>query len=396
MVMIFLAIACRTSISPTPPPTTSEVMESTETISTPTPTPTPTETAVPTIIPTPESTDGAPELVGITGWINTEPFTLASLRGKVVLIDFWTYTCVNCIRTIPFLKEWHDKYADQGLVIIGVHSPEFEFEKKRENVEAAIDRHGLKWRIVQDNDFETWRAYDNLYWPAKYLIDKDGVIQYTHFGEGKYIETEEKIRELLAETDAPVSEILPGSDDGPVPDPQSRFSREEGQTRELYAGYLRNNNVIAPYIGNEEYYTTPLGITALYEDPIERRNHYLYLQGLWTKGPESLTHARDTEALEDYVALKFFGTSANIVIDYNGGAPFKVVATLDGEAIPETHRGSDVQEDQWGMTFFLVDEARMYRVVEQPEYSGHELQLSSNSAQFGIFAFTFGSYTEGP
>ncbi len=321
---------------------------------------------------------------------------MASLRGKVVLIDFWTYTCVNCIRTFPFLREWHDKYADQGLVIVGVHSPEFEFEKKRENVEAAVAKHGMRWPIVQDNDFETWRNYNNLYWPAKYLIDKNGIIQYTHFGEGAYMETEQKIRELLAEIDAPVSEIPLGSDDGPVPDPQSRSSRETGQTRELYAGYLRNNNVIIPYIGNNEYYTTPPDITALYQDPEEHRNHSLYLHGLWTKGPESVTHARDTEALEDYVALKFFGTSVNVVINHEEDTPFNVVVTLDGEPIPTTHRGDDIQQDKAGNTFFLVDEPRLYRVVEQPEYSGHELRLASNSDQFSVFAFTFGSYAQGP
>lgn len=109
----------------------------------------------------------AAELQGITGWINAEPFTLASLRGKVVLIDFWTYTCVNCIRTFPFLRDWHEKYADKGLVIVGVHSPEFDFEKKTENVVNATQTHGLEYPVVQDNDFKTWRAYDNRFWPAK-------------------------------------------------------------------------------------------------------------------------------------------------------------------------------------------------------------------------------------
>ena len=141
----------------------------------------------------------APELTGITGWINTEPFTLAEHRGKVVLIDFWTYTCINCIRTMPFLRDWQEKYADQGLVIVGVHAPEFEFEKIKQNVVNAVEEFGLEYRVAQDNDMATWRAYRNRFWPAKYLIDKDGYIRYTHFGEGAYEETEEKIRELLVE-----------------------------------------------------------------------------------------------------------------------------------------------------------------------------------------------------
>ena len=139
----------------------------------------------------------APELQEISGWINTEPLTLESLQGKVVLLDFWTYTCVNCIRTLPVLKRWYDRYAEYGLVIVGVHSPEFEFEKIRENLEAAIAQYGVNWPIAQDNDFATWDAYNNTAWPSKYLIDNEGVIRYSHFGEGAYVTTEQTIRELL-------------------------------------------------------------------------------------------------------------------------------------------------------------------------------------------------------
>ena len=132
-------------------------------------------------------------------WINSEPLTMDSLRGNVVLIDFWTYTCVNCIRTLPFLREWYDRYSDQGLVIVGVHTPEFEFEKIYENVIEATQDEGVAWPVVQDNEFSVWRSFSNRYWPAKYLIDQTGVIRYTHFGEGKYGETEEMIRKLLDE-----------------------------------------------------------------------------------------------------------------------------------------------------------------------------------------------------
>ena len=149
----------------------------------------------------------APELAGIAGWINTEPFTLASLRGHVVLVDFWTYTCVNCLRTLPFLKEWQEKYADRGLNIIGVHTPEFEFEKTKANVEDAVSRNGLGWRMAQDNDKKTWRAFNNRYWPTKYLIDANGIIRYRHIGEGAYDETERQIRGLLEEIGVDLSDI---------------------------------------------------------------------------------------------------------------------------------------------------------------------------------------------
>ena len=337
----------------------------------------------------------APQLEGITGWVNTEPFTLESLRGKVVLIDFWTYTCVNCIRTLPFLKEWHDKYAESGLVIVGVHSPEFEFEKILENVETAVARYDLRYPVVQDNQFDTWRAYRNRAWPAKYLIDKDGVIRYSHIGEGAYASTEQKIRELLGEAGSPVYNIPVGGVTRPDYDPKAHSGGETGQTRELYAGDNRNR-ANPSYIGDSEYYDTPLGAPTLYLDPGDHKNHLLYLEGLWTKDSESLTHARTTQDLEDYIALKFYGTTVNVVVYHDGNDPVKVVATLNGDNVPEEFSGDDIQRDDDGTSFFLIDEPRMYRVVELPEYNGFELKLHSNSDRFSVFAFTFGSYIEGP
>ncbi len=142
------------------------------------------------------------EFDGIASWINSEPLTLDELRGNVVLVDFWTYSCINCIRTLPYVKSWHDKYADQGLVIIGMHSPEFSFEKERAGVIEAAKKFGLEYPIAQDNDFVTWRSFNNMYWPSKYLIDRNGVIRYTHIGEGAYEQTERMIQQLLAEPDA--------------------------------------------------------------------------------------------------------------------------------------------------------------------------------------------------
>ena len=356
-----------------------------------------TATAQPSATPKPRAVaDGpvAPQLAGITGWINTEPFNLDEFRGQVVLVDFWTYTCVNCIRTLPFLKEWHDKYADLGLVIVGVHSPEFEFEKLTENVEAAAVDYGLKYPIVQDNDFRTWRAYSNRAWPAKYLIDKDGIVRYSHIGEGAYTTTEEWIRDLLVESGAKVYNIPVGGVVRPDRDPNASGGLEHGQTRELYAGEYRNRGV--PYVGNADYYDAPLGSPTMYEDPGNYRNHLLYLHGLWTKESENVTHARTTDNLEDYIGLSFNGTTVNVVITSDDGEPFRVVATLDDQPIPEGYAGADIRHDEDGSSYFLVDEPRMYRVVELPEYNGLELKLSSNSDEFSVFAFTFGSYVDGP
>ena len=166
----------------------------------------------------------APEIIPGGVWFNSPPLTLESLRGKVVIIDFWTYTCINCQRTFPYLRAWHEKYKDQGLVIIGVHSPEFEFEKSQNNLSQAIADFKLPYPIVQDNDFATWRAYDNQYWPAKYIIDREGNIRYTHFGEGAYDESENIIQELLGTT---------SSINNPT-------YQNNARTPEIYMGFDRN------------------------------------------------------------------------------------------------------------------------------------------------------------
>ncbi|MDA1096755.1 MAG: redoxin domain-containing protein [Chloroflexi bacterium] len=357
-------------------------------------------TATPVVAPTPASLIGAsaPEITGPTGWVNTEPLTLAGLRGNVVLVDFWTYTCVNCIRTLPYLKDWHEKYATEGLVIVGIHSPEFAFEKLIENVEDAVERYAIPYPVVQDNDLATWRAFQNLYWPAKYLVDAQGVVRYTHFGEGAYDETEAKIRELLTGAGRSVSSVAANPDAGPLPDPRASESVETGQTREIYAGYIRNFSSQVPYVGNTDYYSVPEPDFAFdYVDPGDHRNHFLYLHGLWSNGAESVSHSRETVDFEDYIALRFSGTSANVVVDFSRGAePFPVVVTLDGGPVPEAQRGPDLSVDADGRTIFLVDAGRMYQIIESPGYGEHALVLTANSSQFAVYAFTFGSYNSGP
>lgn len=140
----------------------------------------------------------APEFTGIERWLNSEPLSLAQLRGRVVLVDFWTYACINCIRTLPHVNRWAELYTPQGLTVVGVHTPEFPFERTTSNVEVAMRRHGVKHPVAQDNRYGTWKAYSNQYWPAAYLIDAQGRIRYKHFGEGEYDRTEAVIRALLA------------------------------------------------------------------------------------------------------------------------------------------------------------------------------------------------------
>ncbi len=341
----------------------------------------------------------APELTGIVGWLNTEPFTLESQRGNVVLIDFWTYTCINCIRTLPYLKEWHEKYVDEGLVIIGVHTPEFEFEKELNNVKSAVQERELKYAIAQDNEFKTWDAYENRFWPAKYLIDKDGYVRYEHFGEGAYDETEMKIRELLSETGASVEAIAVNEDPFPEVDPLANSGDIlTSLTRELYAGYHRNYSArfggnTPPYIVSQKYYEGT-DTDTLYEAPGEYVNHFLYLHGLWNNGPESIRHARVTDDYEDYIAIAFYANNVNVVMSPQGGDPYHVRVIIDEGPLDPNLAGTDVMFDADGNSYVVVDEARMYEVVRSSEFVNRELRLSSNSTDFSLFAYTFGAYKE--
>ena len=339
----------------------------------------------------------APELQGIVGWINSEPVSLTSQRGKVVLVDFWTYTCINCIRTLPYLKSWYDKYNDSGLVILGIHTPEFDFEKLRPNVIEAVDKFDIKYPVAQDNDYRTWRAFENRFWPAKYLIDTDGFIRYTHFGEGAYAETEQWIRSLLQEAGANLDGVSTNVQPEPLVLSEARAAEPGSrQTRELYAGYERNygalqSGSVPPYVPYPEYYQER-NSDIEYTDPGEHNNHFIYLEGLWRNTLESLVHAQETENYEDYIAIRFYATSVNAVMAPVDSESFPVRLTLDEAPLGPDIAGVDVMVDEDGNSYVLVDEARMYSLVDASEFGGHELKLSSNSPEFSLFAFTFGSY----
>lgn len=338
--------------------------------------------------------DLAPEFSRISNWINSEPLTMEGLRGKVVLIDFLTYTCINCINTYPYLREWNAKYKDKGLVIIGVHTPEFEFEKVTENVVRNLAENRLTWPIAQDNDFGTWNAYSNRFWPAKYLIDASGVVRYTHFGEGGYIETEELIRDLLEESGASVDYVIIGTAEGPTADSMAYTTDQSTRlTRELYGGFQRNSSPQGIYVAQAEYYEGA-SQTLNYVDPGDHQNQFMYLQGPWTNGLENLKHARETQDYSDYIALKFFATTVNAVINPEGGPPFDVQVTIDGRPLTPEEAGPDLIV-QNGRSFLRVDEPRMYFVVDLTDFGGHELKLSADSPDFALFAFTFGAYIKG-
>ena len=341
----------------------------------------------------------AAEVGGIAKWINSKPLTIGELRGKVVLVDFWTYTCVNCIRTFPFLRDWNNRYADSGLVILGIHTPEFEFEKDFDNVVQATKEHDIVWPVAQDNDYVTWRSYENRSWPAKYLIDKDGVIRYTHFGEGAYAETEAKIIELLLETGADLANKELDLPEDPKLETGFRGLFRKEVTPELYAGYGRNFSSVLngrnPYVVQQEFYDSQDQVTD-FAAPDELEPSKIYFNGPWLIEEERSKHARVTENYEDYIDVKYSAKSVNLVLTSDSGEPYKVRLTVDGKYLTEENKGQDVIIGEDGESYILVTEPRLYALLENSSYVRREvLRMSSNSDDFSLFAFTFGVYQGG-
>ena len=332
------------------------------------------------------------EVMKLGPWYNSEPFTIQEQleAGNVVLIDFWTYSCINCVRTLPFLRDWHEKYHDRGLVILGVHRPEFAFERDPDNVAAAIERLDVPWPVALDNQDGTWDEFNNNFWPAKFLFDQTGRVVYTRRGEGDYAGAERAIRKALTEAGYDVSDIEAGT----VSNLARNADERRQQTRELYGGYWRNRGV---YAAQDEYYFE-FDSEVLYEDidATDVREHdKWYVHGLWRNEREAIVHARETENLEDYFAFLFRARSVNVVLEPPAGASYDVYISIDGRPLTPEEAGGDVEFDEEGNSFIHVNEPRHYAIVELPEFGEHDLQLASNSDKFGIFALTFGTYLEG-
>lgn len=299
---------------------------------------------------------------------------MKALLGKPVLIDFWTYSCVNCIRTQPHLNRWHDTYGDLGLTIIGVHTPEFEFEKDPENVARAIKKYKIKYPVVLDPDYKIWNLYTNRWWPRKFLIDAHGNIIYDHVGEGGYAETEQAIQRALQEV---VKEELP-----PVkPDVSVGGGICYRTTAETYLGYMRGR------FGNTTDFTP--NAETVFSDEQERQDDVVYLHGHWTLGAESLLHSRKTAGASEYLALKYSAFSVNLVMGSTNRRSATVVVELDGKPLPEDMAGEDVVIEG-GKSLVKVTQHRMYRLVESDAYHRGTLKIKTPSDNLELFAFTFG------
>lgn len=301
----------------------------------------------------------SPAIVGVEAWINSPPLTIDALQGRVVLIDFWTYSCINCLRTLPYLKDWYQKYHDKGLVIIGVHSPEFDFEKNIDNVKNAVLRNNIPYPVVLDNQFMTWKNFSNHYWPAHYLINKQGRVVYEHFGEGEYDVTENNIRFLLGIDSVGV--IKNQNDDLP----------SSVLTPETYLGFKRAVPHYSPSISESNgdfHFTNPLILNAW------------DLEGRWQVFADSIVSKQKKAALK----IHFNARKVYMVMGSATHKPIKVKLLLNGEPLIEG-KGEDIKQE-----FLIVSDHKLYEVLDLSHLRTGILTLISLDPGLEVYTFTFG------
>jgi thiol-disulfide isomerase/thioredoxin len=314
----------------------------------------------------------APDLVGIAHYLNTTPEKLASeIKGKVVLYDIWTYSCINCVRTLPYITAWNDKYSDQGLLIIGIHSPEFEFEKDKENVELALAKHGITYPVVMDNDWETWQAFENRYWPRKYIADHEGYIRYDHIGEGAYKETEKVIQQLLEERSLSLGVQMASAES--LVDIEE-FEHTNFRTPELYFGYnlAQGRNQLGSVEGfNQNKITT-------YSEPKSVQLHKFYMVGDWSNLEESMK----LESNSGSIKVLYNAKQVNIVTANSA----ELEIFLDGLPLDKKYAGLDIDSGNK----ITVTEPDLYNIINSEKSATHELEIKVNQKGFEIYSFTFG------
>jgi cytochrome c biogenesis protein CcdA/thiol-disulfide isomerase/thioredoxin len=314
-----------------------------------------------------------PPLDGAVEWLNSSPLTTEQLRGKVVLVDFWTYSCINCIRTIPYVRAWAEKYKDQGLVVIGVHAPEFAFEKNIDNVKQAVTDFRIGFPVAIDNNYRIWRAFDNNYWPAHYFIDANGQVRYHQFGEGDYDTAERVIQDLLAEAGS-----RKAGNDTIVPDAKGAEAAPDlahMQSEETYIGYKRATNFVSPEsLRNDR----PREYTA----GAPRLNEWS-LAGNWTVGPELAALNRPGGG----ISYRFSARDLHLVLGPGANhQPVRIQVKIDGKPPGESH-GADIDADGNG----IVTETRLYQLVRQAgdvKERTFEVHFLDPGAE--AFSFTFG------
>ncbi|AXL50867.1 Redoxin domain protein [Paraburkholderia caffeinilytica] len=318
-----------------------------------------------------------PTLNGAVQWLNSPSLTVQDLRGKVVLVDFWTYSCINCLRSLPYVKAWAQKYKDQGLVVIGVHAPEFAFERNIDNVKKAVHDLGVDYPVAIDNNYAIWRALNNQYWPAHYFVDGKGQIRYHHFGEGDYAESEKVIQELLTEAGhANASKVAIGIGGTGAQGVQAAADNADMQSPETYIGYERAENFTSPGGAAEDKVHT-------YTAPSQPAVNDWGLAGAWNVGAEHATLA----AASGRIVYRFHARDLHLVLGPGkDGKPVRFRVSVDGAA-PGAAHGTDVAADGSG----TVTEQRLYQLVRQTgDVADHTFSIEFLDPGVQAYAFTFG------
>jgi thiol-disulfide isomerase/thioredoxin len=342
----------------------------------------------------------APEFPDDLRWINSPPVSLKSLRGRrVLLVDFWDYTCVNCLRTLPYVAEWEAKYRRFGLAVIGVHAPEFSFAREPRQVERSVAELGLPYPVVLDNDYAVWEAYSNKGWPSKFLVDAQGYLRYQHLGEGEYLATELAVQGLLRELDPafrPPALTIPKRDEDV---PGARCHRP---TPELYCGYARGA------VGNEE--GAELDLAIFYADPGVHAPGRFYLHGAWRAHQEYCALAGSHghlalryRAREVNAVMAPTGDPVELMLGLQGGRLIgetarempRVAVFQDGQPLPALNAGADVRRED-GLAVVVPDRPRMMRLVSNPDFEEHELRLEVRGQGCAFFSFTFTTCVAAP
>jgi len=317
----------------------------------------------------------APEFPADLVWLNSAPRTMKGLRGKPVLIDIWTYSCRNCVRSIPGIESLYRKYKSLGLTVIGVHSPEFPIEREQKNVEKAITQLGISYPVVLDPDFKIWDLYANKYWPHAFLVDHRGLIVFDHAGEGGEVELEHAIQDALR---AGGVEKLPPL--AAKMDPHGGMCYRA--TPEMYLGYLRGHIANAGDVlpETEEAFT----------DGGEHKEDLPYLHGHWRISGDHIEHTRTLATASEYLALKYHAFSVHAAIGALDDREIVVDVTLDGKPVPASMAGADIVIDDGGSTHLHVTHHRLYDIIAADHYHSASLKLSLKNAGVTINALTFG------
>jgi len=328
-------------------------------------------------------------------WLNSsQPLTRSQLRGQVLLVDFWDYTCINCLRTLPYLAKWHERYSDKGLVVIGVHSPEFKFARDHSQIENAIQEFNIRYPVLLDNDFQSWQQFAVRAWPTKFLVDMNGYIRLKRQGEGFYGETEQALQTLLQQRDPTLSlpNILP-----PLRGEDSSGAVCYWPTPELHAGY-QGGGLFGGALGNSEGYVVNSLMSYTMPPPEERLEGRFYLAGFWEAKPDCVAFAGQ-DGGEVVLPYRAVGVNAvlspssdpvEIILGLAAANGFPQIEVLqDDRPLSPEIAGEDVFFDEAGLSSLQIERPRMVRIVQNTDYGWHELKLIFRNKGPALYAFTF-------